>query len=94
MALENDRAVNEDFNISTAKSTTVLELAELVWQKINPNKPFRYENDPPFPFDVQMRVPDVKKAREFFGFEATIRLEQVLDEVVPWIDSQIKLGRM
>jgi UDP-glucose 4-epimerase len=94
IALENDRAVNEDFNISTAKCTTVLELAELVWQKINPNKPFRYESDPPFPFDVQMRIPDVKKAREILGFEAITRLEQVLDEVVPWIDSQIKLGRM
>jgi UDP-glucose 4-epimerase len=94
MALESDQAVNEDFNISTAKSTTVLELAELVWNRINPNKPFRYESDPPFSFDVQMRVPDVKKAREVLGFEATVRLEQVLDEVIPWIDAQRKLGRM
>ena len=34
LALESDRALNEDFNISSAASTTVLELAELVWKKI------------------------------------------------------------
>ncbi len=94
MALESDRAVNEDFNISTAKSTTVLELAQLVWEKINPGKPFRYESDPPFPYDVQMRIPDITKAREVLGFEAVTGLDQVLDEVIPWIDSQLKLGRM
>jgi UDP-glucose 4-epimerase len=94
VALESDRAVNEDFNISTAQSTTVLELAQLVWEKINRGKPFRYVSDPPFPYDVQMRVPEVAKAREVLGFEAVTGLDQVLDEVIPWIDSQLKLGRM
>src|SRR5271169_1867988 len=32
MALESEFAVNEDFNISTSVSTTVLELAELAWK--------------------------------------------------------------
>jgi len=94
MALESDRAVNEDFNISTDKSTTVLELAELVWKKINPSRKFRYVSDPPFPYDVQRRVPDVAKARDVLGFEARVGLDAVLDEVIPWIAEQIKLGRM
>src|SRR3981081_2124443 len=34
-ALEHPNALNEDFNLSTAESTTVLELAELIWKKIN-----------------------------------------------------------
>ena len=29
--LEHPEALNEDFNLSTAESTTVLELAELIW---------------------------------------------------------------
>ena len=94
MALESDRAVNNDFNISTAKSTNVLELAEMVWKKLKPGKTFRYVSDPPFPFDVQMRVPDVTKAREVLGFEASVGLDAVLDEVIPWITEQLKLGRM
>jgi UDP-glucose 4-epimerase len=94
MALEDERAVNDDFNISTAKSTNILELAELVWKRINPGKPFRYQSDPPFPHDVQMRVPDVRKARDVLGFEATTGLDRVLDEVIPWIAEQMKQGRM
>jgi len=94
MALESDRALNEDFNISTANSTTVLELAELVWKRLNPSRKFSYVSDPPFPYDVQMRVPDVAKAREILGFEAQVGLDAVLDEVIPWIAEQLKLGRM
>jgi len=94
MALESDRALNNDFNISTAKSTNVLELAEMVWKKLKPGKTFRYVSDPPFPYDVQMRVPDVTKAREVLGFEASVGLDAVLDEVIPWITEQMKLGRM
>ncbi len=94
MALESERARNEDFNISTAESTSVLELAEMVWKKINRGKPFRYLSDPPFPHDVQMRVPEVAKARQILKFEARTGLEAVLDEVIPWIAEQMKLGRM
>jgi len=94
MALESERALNNDFNISTAKSTNVLELAEQVWKKLKPGKKFTYVSDPPFPYDVQMRVPDVTKAREVLGFEATVGLDAVLDEVIPWIAEQMKLGRM
>ena len=66
------RSRNEDFNISTAESTTVLELAQLIWHKIKgPDVPFRYVSDPGFEHDVQKRVPDVTKAKQFLGIEAT-----------------------
>jgi len=94
LAIESPRAINEDFNISTAQSTTVLELAELIWRVINPGKKFRYVSDPPFPYDVQKRVPDVQKARKILQFEAKTDLSAVLGEVVPWIAEQIRLGRM
>jgi UDP-glucose 4-epimerase len=94
LAIESPRAVNEDFNISTAKSTTVLELAEMIWKKINPSQRFRCVSDPSFPYDVQMRRPDVRKAREVLGFEATTDLQTVLDEVIPWIAEQMRLGRI
>jgi nucleoside-diphosphate-sugar epimerase len=90
--VENKKAINEDFNISTSISTTVLELAELIWKKINPNLPFDYICDDPYEYDVQKRVPDVKKINNLLGFEATTSLDESLDEVIPWIDEQIKLG--
>jgi UDP-glucose 4-epimerase len=93
ICVEHPAALNDDFNLSTATSTTVLELAELVWRKVHgPSKPFRYVSDDPFQYDVQRRVPSVDKAKRVLGFEATTTLDQVLDEVVPWIDQQIKAG--
>src|SRR6188474_477944 len=60
LAMESPAAVNDDFNLSTAESTTVLELAECIWTKVHgPEVPFRYVSDKPFEHDVQLRVPDV-----------------------------------
>ncbi len=95
LAMESDRALNEDFNLSTARSTTVRELAELVWRKVHgADKPLRLVNDAPYEHDVQMRVPDVRKARELLGFEATTPLGDVLDEVIPWIRDEIAAERI
>ena len=95
LAMESPKAVNNDFNLSTAASTTVLELAELIWRKIHgPDLPFRFESDPPFEHDVQLRVPDVQKAREMLGFEATTTLDTMLDEVIPWIREELEAGRL
>jgi len=92
LAIESEAATNEDFNLSTAESTTVRELGELIWSKIRPDVPFRFEHDPPFPHDVQRRVPDVSKARRVLGFEATTSLSDALDEIIPWIRAQIAAG--
>ncbi len=92
LAIESPRAENQDFNLSTAASTTVLELAELIWKKIKPETPFRYLSEKPFAYDVRKRVPDVSKAREVLGFEATTTLGQALDEIIPWVREQIQIG--
>ena len=95
LAMESPRAVNEDFNLSTATSTTVLELAEAIWRKVHgpDGRPFQYVSDPPFEHDVQRRVPDVRKARAVLGFEATTSLDAMLDEVIPWIRTELERVR-
>jgi nucleoside-diphosphate-sugar epimerase len=85
-------ALDEDFNISTAQSTTVLELAELIWRKIRGDAPLRIVHDDPFEHDVQKRVPATDKARRVLGFEATTTLDAMLDEVIPWIRQAIDDG--
>jgi UDP-glucose 4-epimerase len=92
-AMEHPAALNQDFNLSTAASTTVLELAALIWRKIKgPDVPFRCISDDPFEHDVQRRVPATDKAREVLGFEATTPLEEILDEVIPWIAKAVEDG--
>lgn len=92
--LEHPAARNEDFNLSTSVSTTVLQVAQAIWRKIRPNVPFRFVSDPPFEHDVQRRVPDVSKARARLGIECNTSLEAMLDEVIPWVREQIELGRI
>jgi nucleoside-diphosphate-sugar epimerase len=95
LAMESPKAVNDDFNLSTAQSTTVLELAECIWYKVHRRAtPFRYVSDKPFEHDVQMRVPDTRKAQRILGFEATTSLDTMLDEVVPWIRTELEAGRL
>lgn len=92
-AMESEKALLEDFNLSTEASTTVLELAEMIWSKIKgPNEPFRFVSDEAYEYDVQRRVPDVTKARELLEFEATTSLDEILDEVLPWIEMAIGEG--
>ena len=88
LCLENVKALNNDFNITTSASTTVLELAKMIWEKINPNKPFRFISDPPYEYDVEKRIPSTKKAKEILGFEAKISLSQSLDEVISWLKNR------
>ena len=95
LCLEHPAARNEDFNLSTARPTTVKELAEVVWRKIKgPDVPLRVVHDPPFEHDVKMRVPDVGKARRVLGFEATTTLDEMLDEVIPWLRAELAAGRI
>jgi len=92
-AMEHPAALNDDFNLSTAESTTVLELAETIWRKLKgPDVPFRWVSDEPFDHDVQRRAPSTTKAKEILGFEATTTLDRMLDEVIPWIVDAIDKG--
>jgi len=92
-AMEHPDAAGEDFNLSTAQSTTVLELAELIWRKVKgPGVPLRVVHDDPFEYDVRRRVPATEKAKRVLGFEATTSLDEMLDEVIPWIADAIKAG--
>lgn len=92
LSLTHEAALNEDFNLSTAQGTTVVELAQAIWSKLKPGTEFSYVSDPAFEHDVQKRVPSVAKARDVLGFEATTTLDEMLDEVIPWIQAAIDEG--
>jgi nucleoside-diphosphate-sugar epimerase len=93
LSLDHPGALNEDFNISTAAGHSVRELAEVIWHKIKgADVPFNMVSDEGFEYDVAKRVPDVSKAKEVLGFEATTTLDEMLDEVIPWIENAIAEG--
>jgi UDP-glucose 4-epimerase len=90
--MESEAAHNEDFNISTAESTSVRELAEVIWRKIKGDAPLTLVCDPAYEYDVQKRVPSVEKAKQVLGFEATTSLSEMLDEVIPWVTQAVADG--
>lgn len=93
LTLDHPAALNNDFNISTAAGHTVTELADAIWRKIKgPDVPLRLAHDEAFEYDVQKRVPDTTKAKDVLGFEATTTLDEMLDEVIPWIENAIEDG--
>jgi UDP-glucose 4-epimerase len=92
LAVESPAALNEDFNLSTAESLSVLELATLIWRKVRGDEPLRVVSDAPYAHDVRRRVPCVEKARQVLGFEAKTPVSEVLDEIIPWVQGQIEIG--
>src|SRR4051794_20968453 len=83
LCLERPEAVGQAFNIGNARSTvTINELAhrikrltgcpgELVFQ------PLHYA-------DVELRIPNVGKARELLGFDARVDLDEGLAKTIAW----------
>ena len=94
-AMEHPDALNDDFNLSTTESTTVLELAELIWRKMKgPDVPFRYVSD-----DAVRARRAAPGAVDGQGEEgARLRgdhpLDEMLDEVIPWIAAAIADDRI
>jgi UDP-glucose 4-epimerase len=94
LCVESPEATNTDFNLSTAESTNVLELARVIWRKLKPEAPFAYVSDTPYEYDVQKRIPAIGKAKTVLGYEAKTSLSEMLDEVIPWIREQLVLGNI
>jgi UDP-glucose 4-epimerase len=91
ICLEHPSAENQDFNISSARETTVNELASLVWSHFESGAP-EFISEKPYEYDVQKRVPDVSKARNLLGFEANVSLESSVTEVCQWVEQATKAG--
>jgi nucleoside-diphosphate-sugar epimerase len=94
LCIEQPEAINEDINLSTSEATTVLELAELVWREVNGDKPLSVTSDPPFPHDVQRRIPETGKALRLLGFQARVPLAASVREVVGWVRGEIRAERL
>jgi UDP-glucose 4-epimerase len=88
-ALGTPAARGEVINIGGTRPTTILELAELVQQTVGLPLPLRarfvpYTALPGRYEDVRLRVPDVSKAREMLGFQASVPLEEGLARTFDW----------
>ena len=83
LCLERPEAVGHTFNIGNARSTvTIYDLAHRVKRLTGcpgeiVHKPLHYT-------DVEIRIPNVTKAREQLGFEAKVDLDEGLARTIAW----------
>lgn len=83
LAMQRDEAIGESFNIGNPRSTiTIYQLAQLIVRLTESKSPIEFV---PWDFpDVELRIPDVKKAEELLGFRALVELEQGLLHTIEW----------
>ncbi len=83
LAMENDAAVGETFNIGNARSTvTIYQLARLIVRLANSKSELSFI---PWDFaDVELRIPDIKKANDLLGYDPKIDLEDGLLRTIEW----------
>jgi nucleoside-diphosphate-sugar epimerase len=83
LALEKDEAVGESFNIGNPRSTvTIYQLAKLIVRLVGSRSAVKFV---PWDFpDVELRIPDIKKAESLLGFRPKVELEEGLLATIAW----------
>jgi len=83
LALEHPNAVGESFNIGNARSAvTIHDLAQRV--KRLTGCPGEVVFQPLHYTDVELRIPNIEKARTLLGFEAKVDLDDGLERTIAW----------
>ena len=87
ISMESEKAINEDFNISSPESLTVKELATKVHRHVHKCDPTSFLNLPGFIHDVQCRIPDVTKAQNVLSIICDTPIDESILEVIQWMKS-------
>ena len=83
LCLEREEAVGESFNIGNARSAvTIFDLAQRIRRLTGERIDIRFE--PHTSPDVEIRVPNIDKARRLLGFEPKVELDDGLERTIAW----------
>jgi UDP-glucose 4-epimerase len=81
--LEHPAAVGQTFNIGNPRSTvTIYDLAQRIRRLTGADVEITFQ--PLHYADVELRIPNVEKAREVLGFEARVDLDDGLEKTIAW----------
>lgn len=82
-ALENERAIGESFNIGNSRAiTTIYGLAEIICRVLNSSSRIVFKD--PLSADIELRIPETKKALDLLGFKAKVDLEDGIIRTAEW----------
>jgi dTDP-glucose 4,6-dehydratase len=81
--LEHDAAVGQAFNIGNPRgAVTIYDLAQRIKRLSGAEGEIVFQ--PLHYADVELRIPNVKKAREVLGWEPTVELDEGLERTIAW----------
>jgi UDP-glucose 4-epimerase len=88
LALEHPNAIGESFNIGNARSAvTIYDLATRIKRLTSCPGEIRFV---PLDYvDVELRIPNVDKARSLLGFEASVELDEGLERTIAWYRARL-----
>ena len=88
LALEHPAAVGESFNVGNARSAvTIYDLATRIKRLTGCPGEIRFV---PLDYtDVELRIPNIDKARALLGFEARVELDEGLERTSAWDRSRL-----
>ncbi|HEV3309533.1 MAG TPA: GDP-mannose 4,6-dehydratase, partial [Chloroflexota bacterium] len=75
---------NESFNLGNREPVTMIDLAQRIWRLYHeavgrpPAEELTFTHADTYADDVQVRIPAVDKARETLGWEAQVKLDEML----------------
>ena len=87
LALERPEAVGHTFNIGNPRSTvTIHGLAKEIVRLAKSSSELQHV-EWNFP-DVELRIPEIAKAKELLGYEPKVELEEGLSRTIEWYRNQ------
>jgi nucleoside-diphosphate-sugar epimerase len=81
--LERPQAVGHAFNIGNPRSVVTIHNLALQVARLSSSRS-RIVNVPWHNVDVELRIPDIAKARELLGYEPQVDLEEGLLRTIEW----------
>lgn len=83
LALELPEAIGQSFNVGNARAvTTIFGLAETVCRVLGSSSEIHFK--PPLSADIELRIPETRKAEKVLGFKAMIDLEEGIRRTAEW----------
>ena len=91
LALEDVKAIGESFNVGNARAVvTIYGLATMVCRVLGSKSKIIFKD--PLSADVELRIPETKKAYDLLGFKAKIDLEEGILKTAKWYEALRQRG--
>ena len=87
--MESKKGENQDFNVASSQELKMIDLAKLLWKMCGRKEEFKIKKVPAFTYDVKKRIPNVAKMKKLLNWQAKVKLEDGLKEVIEWLGKKL-----